>query len=251
MPKGFYDTATRRNWTQEELDELEDLLHQGKSYAVIAERLNRSQNAVTIIRKRRGLPSITDATLNGRKVAALLGMDSTTVSRWIRRGMLRGRRSVARGGERQWFVSEKALLDFLSTPEYWMCWDAERIADYGLREWATETRTYRWLCVGDVAERYGVIPGAVRSWIRRGLLPSARYGNWWIPEPALEGFVPPYARGKAGQVGREYTAAEIARLVHLRESGATWAEIAEAMGRTPSSVSNRYRRIVARRERAA
>lgn len=248
MPRGGYGN---RNWTENDLYELEALVHAGRTPAQIAKRLGRSKNAVCIIRKRRGLRSVTDATLNARKVARTLGVDATTVARWCRKGWLRSSRSVARGDVKQFHIQEDDLLDFLATPEHWMCWSPECISDMGLREWAYEQRTYRWLRAGEVAARYGVVTNAVAHWIRKGYLPAVQRGNNWIPEPALEGFTPPYARDKSGQKQTTYTDAENARLLQLRGAGMTWRQIANAMGRTSCSVSNRYRRIITSQRIAA
>jgi excisionase family DNA binding protein len=88
----------------------------------------------------------------------------------------------------------------MERPEHWMAWDAERVTGEALREWARELRRGkpRWLTPGEVAERYGVTFEAVGQWVAKGWIPATRYGNWWVSEADLEGWVVPCERSKAG-----------------------------------------------------
>lgn len=223
---------------------LDRMLDQGWSDATIGRRLGRTAVAVHIRVKRLGLESRTARTLNARKVAALLGVScSKTVSRWVERGWLRGRRQMHRGPNRQWLFSEDALLEFMRDPRTWPAWSPGLIADACLREWAEEVRRERYLSVGEVAQRYSVGAGTVGSWLDNGLLPSIRYGNRWVPESALRGFVAPCERSRAGLHHRRWTAHEAGRLRDLRVAGLPFVAIAAELDRSLGSVANRWYRM--------
>jgi len=67
-----------------------------------------------------------------------------------------------------------------------------------------------------------------------------RNGNRVIDERSLAGFVPPFARSKAGQQMRPWTEGEDAA---LREcAGLTFQQKAARLGRSLGSVSNRWYR---------
>jgi hypothetical protein len=104
-------------------------------------------------------------------------------------------------GERKiWRVCWDDLMSFLREPRYWMAWDAERITDRDLRAEMRSLRAIapRWLTIGEVARRYSVISNTVGQWITKGFLPAMRYGNWYIREDAIAGWLPPCERSKAG-----------------------------------------------------
>src|SRR5690606_5115068 len=118
-----------------------------------------------------------------------LDVDKVAVTSWVRRGWLRARRQ--RG---LWFISEPALLDFLENPQHWHLWEPERITEPGLREWALEIRRERYLTPKQVAVRLHYSENTVTNWIRNGLLTAVKNGRWYIPESALDEFVPPLER---------------------------------------------------------
>lgn len=245
MPRGF--SPSRNNWTLHDLDELDEMLHQGKRDTEIARRLGRTVAAIQVIRKRRGLGSVTGATLNARKAGRLLGKDNSVISAWCQRGWLVAHRSVKRGNNWQWCVGEDDLLVFLADSRYWMCWDADAIAEAGLREWAREVRTFAWVPVADVARHFCVCVNTARGWVARGLLPGVhRAGTTWVAGPDVRVFQPPCERSKAGTQHREWTAAEDDRLCRMRAAGWTFSGIGKAMGRSVGSVSNRWYRVVQR-----
>lgn len=246
MPKGVYGS---RNWTEDDLFVLDEMIHQGLSNRAIASRLGRSAEAVEIKRKRMGLRSRLDATLNGRKVARLLGVKcSKTVTWWLRNGWLEGRYL-----NRRWLITEEDLLAFLGDPNYWQLWEPERITDAPLREWAVEQRTEQYLPAGEVARRYSVTTKAVYQWVMRGRLRAVRRGNgnWLVPASALVDFVPPFERSKAGMLRNPWGERETQQLVVMRSSGMTFAAIAGRLDRTLESVANRWYRVQEQLEVAA
>lgn len=236
-----------RNWTEDELMSLEAYLALGLTDEQIAGRVGRTANAVNIARKRHGIASRTNLTLNARSAAAMLGVScAKTVVRWVECGWLKAKKGPRRGGNRQWVIDEVNLLAFMEDPRGWPAWRPERIGDQLLREWATEIRKERYLRVGEVAERFCVGAGTVQSWIQRGELPAHRYGNWWIPERALDGFVPPFERSKVGLKKRLYAPDEDARICELRDKHRwSWPAIAADLGRSVGSVHGRFARISA------
>jgi helix-turn-helix protein len=198
-PRRAIQTNLRRDWTHEDDAWLDTLLDQGLSYAEIARKLRRaSGDAVRTHLKRRRIPSLTRryAVLSARQVAQLLGKRCLkSVVRWIDMGWL-----PARAAGRIWRISWDALMAFLYNERYWMAWDAARITDPDLRAemLALRVDAPRWLTQTEVARRYCVISNTVWQWIEKGFLPAMRYGNWYIREDALLGWMPPCERSKAG-----------------------------------------------------
>ncbi len=240
---------TARRWTQAELDELDELLAQGKTDGSIARHLKRTAAAVQVRRKLEGIDCVSKRTLSARRAAALMGRPPDTVTHWCQRGFIDATRSVRRGRSQQWLIAEDALMAFLQKPNYWPAWSPERITDAGLREWAMELRAGRGLLtVGQLAKRYCVTTHTVNYWLRQGLLPSIKFTNRYVLECDLAGFVPPYEVWPRGGRGRVFTADEDARLFTLRAGGLTWAEIGRELGRPLTSVHRRYYRLQAAME---
>lgn len=204
---------SRRVWTRNELSELHDLIEQGWSDARLAKRFDTSVNGIQLARKRYGIPSRTEASLNCRTIAERLGIGcGKSVAHWIHQGWLRGRRGQRRGGNRQWYVTEDALLAFLEDPNHWHRWEPARIPDRDLREWAEELRAgVRFLTLPEVAERYFVQPATVAQWIDKGWLPAVRHGNRRVRESDLGSFTLPV-------IGTS-------KIRLLERQGYTWAEL--------------------------
>lgn len=242
---------TKWIWTPPALFLLADLLATGLSDAAIARRLTArfghrfTPVAVQIARKRHGIKPRTKLALNACSTAKLLGIGcSKSVVRWIEQGWLKGRRQGQRGGNRQWRITEDALLAFLSSPEHWHRWQPERITDRYLREWALELRGgERYLTLREVAERFFVETKTVNMWIARGYLLAVRNGNHLIPASALEGFVPPGQRPKHGMRLVRFTPAEDARLRDLHAANWSWQAIADELGRSVGSIYGRAGRL--------
>lgn len=185
----------QREWTVADDSDLRELLWAGHDYDTIARRLGRSRNAIVIRCKRHlrlrllRVPTL----LTCREVATLLGLGcSKTVTRWIELGWLPGRKTRI-GTRHVWRIHDLDLYDMLMNEQTWMAWAPERITDPDLRQWTAELRAGapRWLTTGEVARRLGFVVGAVHRWIVEGRLPAVRYGNWYIRESDLVGFVAP------------------------------------------------------------
>lgn len=240
-------------WTARDLFQLDMLLDQGLPDAAIARRLKRTPEAINLARKRHGLQSRSDRLMSARTVADLMGLGcAKTVTRWMQRGYLAGKRGPCRGPHRQWQVDEEALWRFIENRRHWHRWQPERITDAGLREWAMELRDgVRFLTPGEVAWRLCVGTATVNTWIRGGLLPAVRNGNWLIRESDLEGFTPPGQLPKTGMSRDLWSGEETERLREMRESGMSYAECAIALGRSIASCSNRWYRLTEAEREAA
>lgn len=195
----------RRDWTHDEEERLNDLLDRGLSYVEIGRVLGRSAVAVRIRQKRRRIPGLTRRLLilTARQVRTLLGKGcSKSVVRWIEMGWLKARAANRERRDEQvmWRIQWDDLMAFLRDEHYWMAWEAGRITDAELRAEMTALRAGRprWLSVGEVAERYTVDIGTVKQWIYKGFLPAQRYGNHFIRESDLDGWLPPCERSKVG-----------------------------------------------------
>lgn len=194
--------ATRGpDWTPLDLERLERLIELGYSYDAIGRRLGRSRNAVVIKAKRRGVGLLrTTQAMTAGEVARLLGIGcSKTITRWIGDGWLKARN----GGQSDhpiWRIQHLDLLTFLECSDYWMAWEPAQITDPGIRGWTEELRRGqpRWLTPGEAGQRCGVSARAVYRWIAMGYMPSKRYGNHWILESDLEGWVLPCERSRVG-----------------------------------------------------
>jgi hypothetical protein len=237
-----------RVWTPERLFALDELIRLGRTDVQIGRALGVTAEAVNIARKKGGLPCRSLVLLSARTVAERLGVGcEKTIPRWIARGWLRGSRGQRRGPNRQWYLTEEALWDFVANPAAWHAWDAARITDADLRAYAVDVRGgERWLTPGEVADQCFVTVAAVNTWVRAGIIPARRYGNWRIRESDLVGFVPPNQRERRGVSCHRFTAAEDAGLVAMRGAGMTWQAIGEAMARPLGSVYGRYGRLVAK-----
>lgn len=186
-----------RTWSTKEIDQLINLVEQGYSYEQIARRMKRTEVSIKLKAKRLGIHiTTTNATLSARDVAAQLGIGcGKTVSLWIRRGWLKAKNAGA-PPRVLWRISWEDLTSFMENPAHWVAWRPERIPDLALREWAQELRANeeRLLTHTEVATRVGVGRNTVGTWLYEGELPYVRYGNRFVPESALDDFVPPCER---------------------------------------------------------
>lgn len=250
MPRGVYSNARRKAWTEADRMVVEEMIAAGRSIREIARKMKRSENSVKVYTAR-NLKLRVIRPMTAHKVAVTLGLGcGKTVTRWIAQGYLRGyRTNLGAAQNKQWLVTEDALLDFMRAPEHWHRWEPERIADWTLREWAQETRTETYYTQAEVAKRYSVVIATVAQWMDRGFLRYADTGSHrMVPASALVGFVVPSDRPKAGYSARRFTPDEDARLLALRDGGASWAECEYQLRRSLGSCAGRYARLVARRD---
>jgi DNA-binding transcriptional MerR regulator len=196
-------SATHRPWTADDLLQLRLLIDEGFGYAAIAERLSRTENAIFMKTKDIGYKLLhSREALTCKEIADLLGLACPKrVTRWITTYGLRARNAQAGTNKPTiWRVQWGDLLDWLEDERHWMAYDPATITDPQLRERLTRLRAGRpgWLRPGEVARRYHVGADAVKQWIVKGFIPATRYGNWWVRESDLAGFVPPCERDRTG-----------------------------------------------------
>lgn len=197
-----------RFWTAARRWELMSMIERGWTDERIGRALGVSANAASCARKRYALPSRSRSLLSALDVARRLGIScSKGVVRWIDQGWLKATNGPGRGRHRVHLVREDDLMTFLEDREHWHRWDPTRIPDKALREWATELQAGVWfLSVTEVAARMCVQPNTVSGWIRRGLLPAMRNGNYVVRESDLARFRLPQIGGHRGQREEEVAA---------------------------------------------
>ena len=199
-PRTDPDTWKGRYWKRTEIDTLLAMIDQGCGYATIAKRLGRTKEAVMIKAERLSYRLLNErAALTCRAVQRRLGLTcSKTVARWISTYGLKARNAGTKA-KPLWRIQEEDLLAWLEDRHHWMAYDPANVPGATLREHLTEIRHRqpRWLTPGEVARRFHVDPGTVASWRDKGLLSMTRYGNWWVWEVDLVGFVPPCERAKS------------------------------------------------------
>jgi hypothetical protein len=179
---GYNQTGKLLLWTEAE----EAFLRENTGEIPITELariLDRSVDAIKIHRKRH-LNISGDTTIHetGQDVARILGLScSKAVTKWINRGILPGKSiSTARP---IYAVKRDDLRRFALTPDNWVYFNPERIADPGLRRlvlirkarWGDE-----WWTTGQVAAHHGVDSRTIVQCIYRGALPGKRWANWRV-----------------------------------------------------------------------
>jgi len=238
---------SRWKWSAEDLLRLEELLARGWTDRKIGESLGCSAVAVQVVRKRNGIAPRQRLILSARAVARRLGIPcSKTVTWWIRAGYLKGRAGQRAGPNRMWYVTEDAPVCFLEDERYWHLWSPAAV-EPALRPWIADLRNgARFLTTRQVATRLCVGHSAVNAWIRRGLLPAVRRGNWLVREADLRGFVLPCERSKKGKRPVRFSPQEDVQLVSLRGEGKPLAVIAACLRRPLGSCAGRLARLEAR-----
>lgn len=196
--------SKRRDYGEAEIDRMCELLEAGYGYAEIGRILGRSAWSIEYKLKRMRYRRI-HTTLSAQAVGRLLGKAChKSIATWIRRGILPAHNASPIPTRAAHRIRMEDLLVFLEDRRYWMAWDANAITDLALREWAQELRQVgRWLTPPEVAERCHVAMQTVNTWIRRGQLPARRYGNWWVWDGDLVGFVPPCDNPKPRRTRRK------------------------------------------------
>lgn len=163
-----------RRWSIHHLDRVKQLLP-FHSPGVIGNMLNRSADAIKIVRKRNNMSasSKSEGWLTANRVRLLLGMaDARPVIGWVKKGFVLGHQIT---GETTWMIHEISLRRWIASPTSWAYFNASRIADkhlarlVGLAQarWDDE-----WLSTRQVAQMKGTNPKTVLQAIVRGSLPA-------------------------------------------------------------------------------
>jgi hypothetical protein len=225
-PNHYYASGKTRcqnrlKWTWAMRFRLEDLVERGKTADQIAKALGVTRTAVIIAQKRYGLQNVQDASLSAREIAELMGIGcAKTVTKWIDRGFLRGRRlRYSRDLHHQpWFVRREWLDAFLADERAWHLWTPGRITDAALRCHADQVRgDVRFLTPREFAEMAFVQHSTVNQWIHKGWLPARRWGNWWIDSRVAAEWT--HELGCSDMPNLEERRAEADALAVLRDAG--------------------------------
>jgi hypothetical protein len=201
----------RRAWTPEEDARLVEMAQQGALAWQIARELDRSVTSIRLRCKRQhgslcALRAYWYAPLSARQTATLFGFAAVnTVTRWIDNGWIEARcvyTSPKRRGPRnkEFRISQDAILDFIGKREHWMRWKPERITDPHIRDEALRLRAEangHWIRMSDWAEERGYTNDAAQRWIRLGYLTGVRLNAWYVWSEDLVAFTPPSEQGYA------------------------------------------------------
>lgn len=233
------------HWRKSEVTRLCQLVAAGYNSSEIAHFLGRS-SASSVRMKMSQLHVYHDRPewmFSAADVARKLGVRRDVPGRWIRQGYFPG---VKRAGNK-YRISKEVLWDFVARPSSWTLWRVEDITDPDLADYAHGLRmNCHLLTVEEVAKRLCFSRRTVILWIRRKLLPGSKNFRYWIPEDALNDFVPPCQRGGKRRQRRRFTANEDKMLRQLRRSGVPWIKIGCKLNRYPAVVQVRYQRITER-----
>lgn len=172
-------------WSKDEDALLLDLITEGVPLSRIAKRMRRTFCAVVCrCRKIGGVPWLRRPKDGHQvrtidEVAALFGVGSDQVGRWIAATWLTGRRNSKRRGS-HWLITDSALMDFVANRLTWFAWKAERITDPDWRQhalWERERARGRWLTTQQAAQQIGISRTSVLRQIEAGKLPATRHGQ--------------------------------------------------------------------------
>lgn len=161
----------------------------------LARKLGRTVLGIRLKAKKLGLHK-RDVGLSAREVALLFAVDETVVSKvWIRRGVLKARRSsFFQGPNRMWVVDERELERFIDEQAHWF--DAIRMMDSPYRDRALCNG--RWYSLPDVMYLTGRHAHVLNKELRAGRWPGRKRGTHWMVH---ESTIPAIA-ASAGQHGR-------------------------------------------------
>lgn len=181
--------SRRTHWTREERSVLDAMLAEGRPYQEIADAIGRSFQGIAAQCHLSGIRQrTTTSNLSGTQVMRLFGLTAkVTLRGWIARGW------ITPTSARFYRFPIEQVQSFIANDDTWMAWDAAKISDPDLRVWALRLRANgpRWLTTAEVARRFHVVERTAYEWVIRGYLPAVRYGNHWVREDHLDGFVPP------------------------------------------------------------
>lgn len=220
------ERAHRAAWTDDQVQTVIEMLHDGLPLRKISKRIERSVPAIEIRIEQMGL---TVRELRQARsihaVAALFGVGADTILRvWIKRGWLKVHVDRMSAAERRresrtttirrpkMYVTDDHLMAFVADRRAWPFWEVRRMTDPDWRETAAECRAAAggyWMSVHDVGRRYGYSASMVQGWIRLGALKATRLTNaYFVWSTDLEDWSPPANVGLwAGRKKRRQEAA--------------------------------------------
>lgn len=238
QPRTYIHWTGPRQWA------LMEMLEDGMNDREIGEQLGKHTYTITTARRRYGIRSCSEIHHSALGMAKVIGIDHNKVIRWINNGYIHARRDEATL-HAPWVISDEALITFLEDERYWHLWEPE-LVDERYHEYVQRRAQVRFLTIDEAAERCLVVPGTVRRWLWKGLLPGRHYGckGSRILESDLEKFVQPAHKQRIFRRPlRRFTAQEDSILVDMRDRGETWAAIGAVIDRDPAVVQQRWKRL--------
>lgn len=146
-------------WTDDEIAQLREGCAALMTDMELAISLGRSEIAIHLKRERLGIPTVrnTPGWMSANKVRMRLGMnDCRSIIGWIRKGLVLGRSLPL--GNTCWMLHEISLRRFVTRPENWPYFDADKVRDPHLRkliELAKQRWDDEWLTTRQAADLAG------------------------------------------------------------------------------------------------
>jgi hypothetical protein len=204
-----------RPWLQNDKELLRDMIQDGRNAAYIARKLNRGLDSIywaankfcggIELLRNDGLARVQTPV----QVAAMLGMASETIRRWIKKGYItasknvvyhrtNGRKPHNKEIAESFLVTDDSLMQFLQDCRYWGLWRVEKITDRDWREYAQDIRAgahAEWLSTAQVAQRLRRSQKRIVAWRARGKFTNVRtmrvHGQYLFWSEDIARFVPP------------------------------------------------------------
>jgi hypothetical protein len=187
----------RREWTENDDEELIDALRWGLSLFKAAKRLKRTPQSVRrraerlggILAIRCGIEAIEtiSAVRSIRQVAFLLGMQRATLTRLCQMGVIKYNRAgytQPKGRKRNWqyFISDDSLMKFLEEYHFSFLVPLEQITDPDWREYARLARKDQpgyWMPASDIAQQIGYTKAEGARWCNQGRINAMYFMKQW------------------------------------------------------------------------
>ena len=221
------------HWTAAEVAYLEGSYGR-RPDAAIARHLGRSALGVRLKAKRLGLHK-RDIGFSAREVAAIFGVDDTTVSKvWIRRyGVLRSSRPFRQGPHPIHIVAEAEVLRLIREHPEWI--DVDRMPESPYRDLAVAGG--RWLPLPEVQRLTGRHAHVLANECVSGRWPTRKRGvRWMVHESTIPAITA--TAGYAGRYASDEVREETLRHRRDRRKGIERPRPHPMLGRPPARTTN-------------
>lgn len=188
--KGWKEVKPRPKWSAKEDELLEHCTSEGIRYGTIASKVDRSYRGVA---HRAAILGTNFERIGYSKagVAKLFGIGGhKAIDHLVSIGVLNAHKLKNRPTARNSYVIfHDDIIEFIDNERTWHWWDASKITDSGLREYAQEVRDGKhWLTTVDLGKIFGYTSASIWLFIRNGLLRATLVGGrrWcmradWLP----------------------------------------------------------------------
>lgn len=189
---------TPRHWTDDETEQIRDLLYRGRTWHGIATSLGRSVSAVkNRVQVARIDVHATRGDYGGwhtvQSIRRMLGLNWATMQRLVRDGDIKTTRRTQYRHRR--YINDDDLRQFLSDWRFFMEWHPLLIRDPDWRIYGQQCREAvwgRWLSINELAHIIGIHRASMFRWFRDGVVPCAiqRGHRWYVWSRHLDGWPP-------------------------------------------------------------